>query len=87
MARPTQCSGSGWATSKLVDSPRRTPIIGQKQLRGKNGKSYHSRQYNKAINVHSKKQQQQREKERKQRKMSKKRKEKQKTKSKEGKYE
>jgi len=87
VARPTQCSGSGWAIGKLVGSPGRTPTTGQKQLRGKNGKSYHGRQYKRAINMHNKKQQQQREKERKQRKTSKKNKEKQKTKSKEGKYE
>ena len=45
MARPTQCSGGGQANGKPVDSLERTPTTGQKQLRGKNGKSYHDRQY------------------------------------------
>ena len=87
MAQPTQCSVGSWAAGRLVSNTGRTPMTCKKQLSGKNGKSYHDRQYKKAIDVHSKKQQQQCEKERKQRKTSKKKKEKQKTKSKEGKYE
>ena len=76
MAWPTQCSGGSWAADRLVGKTGRTPTTGQKQLGGKNGKSYHGMQYKKAIDVHSKKQQQQQENERKQRKTSKKKKEK-----------
>ena len=32
---PTQSSGGGWVASKLVGSPGRTPITGQKWLGGK----------------------------------------------------
>ena len=54
MARPTQCSGSGWVAGRPVGSLGRTPTTGQKQLRGKNGKSCHGRQYKKDIDVHNK---------------------------------
>ena len=62
MAQPTQCSGGGWATSRPVGSLGMTPTTGQKQLMGKNDKSYQRMQYKKTIDVHSKQQQQQREK-------------------------
>ena len=45
MAQPTQCSGGSWVADKPVGSLERIPITGQKQLRGKNGKSCHVRQY------------------------------------------
>ena len=35
MAQPAQGTGGGWATSRLVGGQGKTPIIGQKQLRGK----------------------------------------------------
>ena len=47
MAQPTQCSSGGQAIGRLVGNPGRTPTIGQKRLRGKNGKSCHGRQYKK----------------------------------------
>ena len=52
MAWPTQCSGGCWA----VGNPKRTPTTGQKQLRGKNGKSCHNKQYKKVIEMHSEQQ-------------------------------
>ena len=45
MAQPTQCSGGSWAADKPVGSLERIPTTGQKQLRDKNGKSCHVRQY------------------------------------------
>ena len=54
--RPTQGSNDGWAASKLVGNSGRTPTTGQKQL-GKNGKSYHDKQYKKALTMHNKEQQ------------------------------
>ena len=56
MAWPTQCSGGCWAVGKPVGSPKRTPTTGQKQLRGKNGKSCHNKQYKKVIEMHSEQQ-------------------------------
>ena len=35
MAQLAQGSGGGWSVSRLVGSPRRTLITGQKYLRGK----------------------------------------------------
>ena len=40
-----QCNGSGWAVGKPVGSLGRTPMWSQKQLKGKNDKFYHGRQY------------------------------------------
>ena len=45
MAWLTQYSGSGWTDSRPVGSPKRASTIGQRRLRGKNGKSCHGRQY------------------------------------------
>ena len=35
MAQLAQGSGGGWSASRLVGGPGRTPITGQKYLRGK----------------------------------------------------
>ena len=43
MAWSTQCSGGGWAASRPVGNPGRTPTTGQRGLRGKSGKSYNGR--------------------------------------------
>ena len=88
MAWSAQGSGGGWAANRLVGNPGRTPIIGQKWLRGKNDKSCHSRQY-KMPQTCTVKQEEKMEKKKgeKERKTSKRKKEKQKTKSNEGKYE
>ena len=43
-ARPAQVSGDGWATKRPVGGLGRTPILGQKQLRGKRTLDVHSKQ-------------------------------------------
>ena len=55
MAQPAQCSGGGWATSRPVGDQERAPTTSQ-------NKSYHDRQYKKALAVHSEEQQRKREK-------------------------
>ena len=35
MARLVQISGNGWAADRLVGGLGRTPILGQKRIRGK----------------------------------------------------
>ena len=55
MAQPAQGSGGGWATSRPVGDQGRAPTTGQ-------NKSYHDRQYKKALAVHREEQQRKREK-------------------------
>ena len=47
MARPAQESGDGWAVDRPVGVLGRTPIPGQKWLRGKIVKTHHGGQYEK----------------------------------------
>ena len=49
-ARPAQVSGDGWASKRPVGGLGRTPIPGQKQLRGKRVITYHGKQYKKGLN-------------------------------------
>ena len=45
MVQSTQCNGSGWVAGKPVGSLEKTPTTSQKRVRGKNGKSFHGKQY------------------------------------------
>ena len=47
MARLVQISGDGWAANKLMGGLGRTPISGQKRIRGKTVKTYHGKKYKK----------------------------------------
>ena len=50
MAWPTQVSGDGWAADRPVGGLGKTPVLGQRQLRGKTvKKTRHSRQYKKGL--------------------------------------
>ena len=43
MACPAQISGDGWAVNRPMGGLGRTPIPGQKRLRGKTVKTHHDR--------------------------------------------
>ena len=43
MAQPAQENGDGWAVDRPVGGLGRTPIPGQKRLRGKTVKNHHSK--------------------------------------------
>ena len=49
MAWSAQVSGDGWAADIPAGGLGRTPIPGQKQLRGKTVKTRHSKQYKKGL--------------------------------------
>ena len=49
MARLAQVSGDGWAADRPMDGLGRTPIPGQKWLRGKIVKTCHGKQYKRGL--------------------------------------
>ena len=49
MARPTQVSGDGWVADRPVGGLGRTPIPGQKWLRGKIVKIHHNRHHKRGL--------------------------------------
>jgi len=49
MAWSAQVSGDGWVADRLVGGLERTPMLGQKLLRGKIVKTRHDRQYKREL--------------------------------------